>query len=285
MLKVVVCIVIVVAVCCTQEHLTCLRIDNLLTQQSLQTPQRALQGSPGKRGPKGQAGSRGHPGQKGEPGIPDSSQINVLRNQIDLLSQKVETLQNQSRENQLEDQIISLIGEMQALKNQSGKNYSEHQISFLIQEVEAIKNQSRENGQFLDLISKLLYIPPYFYVYQLTPGVQSWHEIRQYCQNWGGDLAVHGVKTMQNRKKLFENLSIIHWTWIGANDIASEGNWVWVDGELADRSELIWASWEPNDGEDHDCVFMYEPNKVRDAGLAGAYNCSLSDPGLCEKRI
>ena len=275
MLKLIACIVVLIGVWFAQEHLTCLRTDNVMAQPS-QTPPRALQGSPGKRG---------YPGQKGEPGITNSSQINVLRDQIDLLSQKVETLQNQSRENQLEDQIISLIGEMQALKNQSGKNYSEKQISFLIQKVEAIKNQSRENGQFLDLISKLLYIPPYVYVYQLTPGCQSWNESRQYCQNWRGDLAVYGVKTMQNRKKLIENLSLSRWSWIGVNDIASEGNWVWVNGELADRSEIIWASGEPNDGDDHDCVFMYEPNKVRDTGLAGAYNCSLSDPGLCEKRI
>ena len=285
MLKVVVCIVIVVAVCCAQEHLTCLRTDNLLTQQSLQTPQRALQGSPGKRGPKGQAGSHGHPGQKGEPGIPDSSQINVLRDQIDLLSQKVETLQNQSRENQLEDQIILLIGEIQALKNQSRIKHQEEQITSLIQEVEAIKNQSRENGQFLDLISKLLYIPPYFYVYQLTPGVQSWHESRQYCRNWGGDLAVHGVKTMQNRQKLMENFSKGRYVWIGVNDIASEGNWMWVNGKRASSSDIIWASWEPNGGDDHDCVFMYLQEGSIDTGLAGDYNCSLKDPGLCEKRI
>ena len=191
MLKLVVCIVMLMEVCFAQEQLTCLRANNVLTSPS-QTPPRALQGYPGKRG---------YPGQKGEPGIPDNRQLNVLRDQIDVLSQKVETLQNQSRGDQLEEQINSLIVEIQALKNQSRKNHPEEQISSLTQEVEAIKNQSRQNRQFQDLISNLLYIPLYFYVYQLTPGGQSWQESRQYCRNWGGDLAVHGVKTMQNRKK------------------------------------------------------------------------------------
>ena len=65
MLKLVVCIISLSAVCCAREHLTCLRTDDILNQQSQQTPHKALHGPPGKRGAKGQVGSRGSPGQKG----------------------------------------------------------------------------------------------------------------------------------------------------------------------------------------------------------------------------
>ena len=99
MLKLVVCIIVLTAVCSAQAHLTCLRTDDVLSQQSPQHSQRALQGSPGKQGPRGQVGSRGSPGQKGEPGIFDDQQIKLLRDQLDSLSQEVEALKNQSREN------------------------------------------------------------------------------------------------------------------------------------------------------------------------------------------
>ena len=57
MLKLIVCIFILVAACWSQEHLTCLRTDNVLTQQNPQIIQLTVQGSPGKRGPKDQVGS------------------------------------------------------------------------------------------------------------------------------------------------------------------------------------------------------------------------------------
>ena len=220
MLKLVVCIIVLTAVCSAQEHLTCLRTDDVLSRQSPQHSQRALQGSPGKRGPRGQMGSRGSPGQKGEPGISDDQQIKLLRDQLDSLSQEVEALKNQSREN-------------------------------LSQEVEALKNQSRENRQLaVGALIKGLYIPPHVYIYRLTPGHQSWQQSQEFCRNWGGTLAVHGVKTGENRKTLIQNLSNgnIHF-WIGVNDIASEGNWVWVNGERASSSELIWNEGQPNEGQ------------------------------------
>ena len=155
MLKLVVCIIILTAVCDAREHLTCLRTDDILNQQSPQTPPKALQGSPGKMGPRGQSGSRGRPGQKGEPGILDNRQINLLRDQLNSLSR----------------------------------------------EVEAQKNQSKKNSQLIAAVSKGLYLPPHVYVYQLTPDGQSWQASQEFCQNWGGNLAMHGMKTLENRKK------------------------------------------------------------------------------------
>ena len=121
--------------------------------------------------------------------------------------------------------------------------------------MEALKNQSRENRQLaVDVFTKGLYIPPHVYIYRLTPVSQSWQQSQEFCRNWGGALAVHGVKTRENRKTLIQNLSIgnTHF-WIGVNDIASEGNWVWVNGERASSSELIWYSGEPDGGRNQNC--------------------------------
>ena len=34
-------------------------------------------------------------------------------------------------------------------------------------------------------------------------------------------------------------MSVSNYFWIGINDIASEGNWMWVNGERAAYSELL----------------------------------------------
>ena len=241
MLKLVVGIIVLVAVCCAQEHLTCLRTNDVWTQQSLQNPQRASQGFPGKRGPKGQPGSRGSQGQKGEPGIIDDHQMNLLRDQFNSLLQEVETLKNQS------NKYLSLIA-------------------------------AERNG---------LYVPPHVYIYQLTSGSQSWQQSQELCSAWGGNLAIHGVKTLENRKKLIQVLSInIVYFWIGVADIATEGNWTWVNGERASSSELIWRSGEPNDhGRNEDCVVVHGDPASSRVGLANDYVCTESFQGLCEKKL
>ena len=261
MLKVIICITILTAVCCAQKHLICSITDDALNQQSPQTPQRALQSSPGKRGPRGQVGLRGRSGRKGEPGVSNDRQINLLRDQLNSLSQEMEALKNQSKGNQLQDQINSLS-----------------------QEIKTLKNASKRTLTLIPLGSKLLYFPPDFYIYELIPDRQSWQESRQYCRNWGGDLAVYGVKTLDNRKKLIQKLAINKdYVWIGANNFASEGNWIWVNGEDASSSELIWKDGQPDgQGRNQDCLGMRGTSPV---GLAHDLTCSDPNLGLCEKEL
>ena len=64
--------------CNAQEHLTCLRTDDVLTS-TRQPPSQIQQGIPGKRGPRGEAGLTGSKGAKGDPGVPDTSEIDMLR--------------------------------------------------------------------------------------------------------------------------------------------------------------------------------------------------------------
>ena len=238
MLNVIVCIVILIAVCCAQEHLTCLRTTNVLTQESPQISQRALQGPPGKRGAKGQVGSRGSPGQKGEPGIPDNRQINLLQDQF----------------------------------------------NSLLQEVEVLKNQSKDNFQLILARNKWLYLPPDLHIYQLSPGSQSWQKSQEFCQNWGGNLAMHGVKSREKRQKLIQYFSANDiYFWIGLNDIASEGNWVWVNDEQASSFDLHWRRGEPNNQGNEDCAVV--SGYSQQLGLAVDVRCTATYRGLCEKKI
>ena len=150
MLNIVVCAILLAAVCCgQQEHLTCLRTDDVLNQQSSQSSQQTIRGTPGKRGAKGEMGSRGDPGQKGEPGIVHDHQLNLLRNQLNSFSQELKALKNQSEKNQQNNQLNYLLQEVGALKNQrkiSGKPTREnecetscsHQINLLRDELKSL---------------------------------------------------------------------------------------------------------------------------------------------------
>ena len=240
MLKLIVWIIGLAAVCCAQKHLTCSITDDVLNQQSPQTPQRTAQGSPGKRGPKGEVGSRGCPGQKGEPGVPDNRPINLLRDQL----------------------------------------------SSLFQEVETLKNQSKNALDLIAAVGKILYVSPRYYIYQLTPRGQLWQQNRQYCQNWGGDLAVHGMKTLENRKKLIQNLSINQdFIWVGANDVASEGTWIWVNGERGSSSELIWDGGQPQNLRSENYLLVIANPSLSNFGLAHDGPNNWPRHGLCEKAI
>ena len=75
-------------------------------------------------------------------------------------------------------------------------------------------------------------------------------------------------------------LSINEKFWIGVSDIGSEGNWVWVNGETATSSELIWSSRQPdNYGNNQDCGALYPSGYTDDATCIGTHF------GLCEKKI
>ena len=74
-------------------------------------------------------------------------------------------------------------------------------------------------------------------------------------------------------------LSINEYFWIGMSDIRSEGNWVWVNGETATSSELIWSSRQPDNVGNQDCGALYT------SGYADDGWCERLYFGLCEKKI
>ena len=66
----------ILAACGAQQHLTCLRTDEIITPLPPITDDNVQQGRPGRRGPIGPVGLQGL---KGEPGIPDNSVIDELK--------------------------------------------------------------------------------------------------------------------------------------------------------------------------------------------------------------
>ena len=70
--------------------------------------------------------------------------------------------------------------------------------------MEVLKNQTKENRQIVEdvlKVNKVLYIAPHFSVHKITPNSRSWQKSQEYCQSWGGTLAVHEIKTLENRKR------------------------------------------------------------------------------------
>jgi len=70
--------------CNAQEHLTCMRTDDVINQSPQITTTNERQGRPGRRGPQGLKGAKGDfvKGMKGDPGVPDNSLINSVRDDI-----------------------------------------------------------------------------------------------------------------------------------------------------------------------------------------------------------
>ena len=292
MLKLVVCIMILAVVCCAQEKFTCFRSDEKRENQQNELIKYLSQEVEALRNK-----SRGN--QTNElinslfpevEALKNKSRGNQQNKLINSLSQEVEALKNKSRRNHQNELINSLAQEVAALKKKSRQNQQNKLINSLSQEVEALRNQSRINRQLIvDVFSKGLYVPPHVYIYRRTPGRQSWQESQKFCRKWGGDLAMHGVKTLENRRKLIQNLPIDNIdVWIGANDIASERNWVWVNGERASSSELIWQNGQPSHnhhGGNEDCVLVAGYPGTFKFGTAWDAPCSAVIHGLCEKQI
>ena len=70
--------------------------------------------------------------------------------------------------------------------------------------------------------------------------------------------------------------------WIGLNDIDSEGEFRWLNGDVF-RNEIVWSSGQPdNHNSNEDCVHLnrYDPSEA-----ANDVPCSYSAHGLCEKPI
>ncbi|CAK8695843.1 unnamed protein product [Clavelina lepadiformis] len=77
------------------------------------------------------------------------------------------------------------------------------------------------------------YAPSNGYQYKVLISRQSWQESRRLCQDLGGDLAVAGTRNSTTRKDIGNILHhSIRYVWIGLSEIAQEGNWIWINGEV-----------------------------------------------------
>ena len=77
----------------------------------------------------------------------------------------------------------------------------------------------------------------------------TWHEAQENCVAWGGHLvSVETAAAITEVDGLTNFICGDVGYWIGYNDLAEEGAWVWNDG-TAPTSNLNWAAGEPNNWE------------------------------------
>jgi cysteine-rich repeat protein len=121
--------------------------------------------------------------------------------------------------------------------------------------------------------------PSTFHCFRYVASPLAWAAADTACAAWGSEPGQARLASIRSDQELANVLVITASdAWIGANDQASEGEYVWSDGEPFDFE--AWATFEPSDdGDDgEDCVL------VRPTGLWADAVCSVARPYVCERR-
>lgn len=91
------------------------------------------------------------------------------------------------------------------------------------------------------------------YEYKYTVGTETWPDARAKCMEWGGDLAsVHDMDEYDKIKKIVTNSDNF---WLGANDLKSEGRWMWSDGGKGTFIRELWGMDQPSGGNTYNCAY------------------------------
>ena len=134
---------------------------------------------------------------------------------------------------------------------------------------------------FLNLYTSfILPLTSYLFLSEST----NWSDAKNTCE----DLNAHLVKieTAEENEELYNEavrLNMIEVpAWIGLNDIAEEGTWVWADGKRADFTE--WGPTQPQGGAIENCVefntgFDHPGKKWHDAP------CNQGKWAICELNV
>ena len=118
------------------------------------------------------------------------------------------------------------------------------------------------------------------YCYKYIAIIKTWQGAKTYCSSLNSKLlTIHSQADNDFAHSLIpEDGKDI---WVGANDLAVDGVWVWEDG-IAWGSYTGWAtdSSEPNGGSSENCVMMY---KSENPGLWNDASCSAMLHFVCKK--
>jgi hypothetical protein len=90
--------------------------------------------------------------------------------------------------------------------------------------------------------------------YKLTTPL-GWPQAEAKAVEWGGHLVT--VNDREEELWLKDRFGTQEYFWIGFNDLAAEGDWVWASGEPITYTN--WSPGEPNnngDGKDEDAAVM-----------------------------
>ena len=107
----------------------------------------------------------------------------------------------------------------------------------------------------------------------------TWSAARTDCQSRGGDLAsIHSAAENQEAFELSNGGNM----WLGLNDRATEGSWVWSDGTAVDYENWSGAGADSYGG-DEDCAGFWEGR--RDGSGSPSSTARRTAPGSCPCRM
>ncbi len=101
----------------------------------------------------------------------------------------------------------------------------------------------------------------------------NWTLARDYCVAQGARLA--NIANSTQNLSLQTVIPAGGSAWIGANDIAVEGSWVWLN-----EGQLVYSNWrsgEPNNSGNEDCARFREWD-----GLWNDWKCGNKSSFVCE---
>ncbi|XP_047425524.1 macrophage mannose receptor 1 [Mugil cephalus] len=109
-----------------------------------------------------------------------------------------------------------------------------------------------------------------------SENVKNWHDAEARCKNEQGHLvSVHSQEELS-----FLTAHMPGEGWMGLNDINAEGQFVYTDGTPADLVQ--WATGQPDNFEDEDCVLIYGMNHDQPGKMSDAV-CSTTKDYICKK--
>ena len=94
---------------------------------------------------------------------------------------------------------------------------------------------------------------------------KNWTDAQRICESHGSNLATI-TDAMANdqygENGCFSNAPWNDWkcSWVGANDLKTEGAWVWPGGEAWNFTS--WGASEPDTGDDQDCAAVCKGGTV-----------------------
>ncbi|XP_033498449.2 uncharacterized protein LOC117267004 [Epinephelus lanceolatus] len=127
----------------------------------------------------------------------------------------------------------------------------------------------------------------YYFPFSESDGVKTWQKARDYCQMYGGDLAVIDSKDKEKAtvNHLLDNNKYrpnpTMGLWIGLKNFPKEDTWRWVDGRAL--VEGYWGDGEPNSNKqgDSDCGVVHAKENFFKAW--NDVRCGQKQKWICEK--
>ncbi|XP_054588521.2 ladderlectin [Nothobranchius furzeri] len=110
----------------------------------------------------------------------------------------------------------------------------------------------------------------------------DWAAAERYCLSVGGNLAsFHSTAEYNFIRDLILKKTGAHTTcWVGGNDAAKDGVWMWSDGSKFDFT--AWHAGEPNNyGGSESCMDI----NLRGEDYVNDERCALSLPFVCGKHV